>query len=258
MIILSLAVMEKTQFYLWLPSNSSMSVFPDNTLSEYRVKLPQCIRLADDWEVAVTEIQYPHTWNNVHDKHMWNKFYVIKGLNVEAFAIPPGHYPSVESIVRKMNSMLQDSPHKNNVWFTFEKLSRKVTIHVKNGVVVNFSEVGIMLGFLQDFVYKKTTTAEREADLDHGFHNLYIYCDIVESQFVGDSQVQLLRIVPVDGEDGQRVSKSFMSPQYLPVSRKEFDTIEVNIKRDTGEIVPFETGRLLVTLHFRRASPYFQ
>lgn len=57
----TLIVMEKTQFFLWLPSNSSMDVFPDNTLTEYRVKLPQPIKLLDDWEVAVTEIQYPHT-----------------------------------------------------------------------------------------------------------------------------------------------------------------------------------------------------
>ena len=31
-----------------------------------------------------------------------------------------------------------------------------------------------------------------------------------------------------------------MRPQYIPVSRKQFETIEVNIKRDTGESVPFE------------------
>ena len=94
-------------------------------------------------------------------------------------------------------------------------------------------------------------------DLDHGFHNLYVYCDIVETQFVGNAQVPLLRIVPVEGNDGERVTNTFTSPQYLPVSRREFETIEVNIRRDSGEIVPFEAGRLLVTLHFRRASPYF-
>ena len=56
----------------------------------------------------------------------------------------------------------------------------------------------------------------------------------------GDALVPLLRIVPVEGEVAQRVSKSFVRPQYVPVNRKQFETVEVNIKRDTGESVPFE------------------
>lgn len=249
--------MEKTQFYLWLPSNSSMELFPDNTLAEYRVQLPQSIKLVDEWEVAITEIQYPHTWNNVHAIHMWNKFYVKKGLAVKGYVIPAGHYFSIESIVKSMNDLIQNSEYKNQIHFTFDKLSRKVSVRIADGLELFFSDVGALLGFKRETLYTKTTTAASEADLDHGFHNLYVYCDIVEPQCVGNSQVPLLRIVPVEGEDGQRITKAFVSPQYVPISRKEFETIEVNIRRDSGEIVPFETGRLLVTLHLRRASPYF-
>ena len=248
--------MEKAQFYLWLPSNSSMGLYPDNTLAEYRVQLPQSIKLTEEWEVAIMEIQYPHTWNNVHTKSKWNMFYIKKGLAVEAYPIPPGHYPSIESMIETMNELIKKSNHKNDAWFSFEKLNRKVTVHLQNDLQVFFTEVGVMLGFDKEVLYRQTATAPREADLDHGFHNLYVYCDIVESQCVGNAQVPLLRVVPVEGKDGERVSRTFVSPQYLPVSRKEFESIEVNIRRDTGEIVPFETGRLLVTLHFRRSSPY--
>ena len=68
----------------------------------------------------------------------------------------------------------------------------------------------------------------------------------------GDALVPLLRIVPVEGEVAQRVSKSFVRPQYVPLSRKQF-----NIKRDTGESVPFEFGRVLLTLHFRQSQPQY-
>ena len=57
--------MEVTQFYLHLPSNASLDKFPNNTLTEYRVCLPQTITLSGDWEVALTEIHNPHSWNNV-------------------------------------------------------------------------------------------------------------------------------------------------------------------------------------------------
>jgi len=65
----------------------------------------------------------------------------------------------------------------------------------------------------------------------------------------------LLRIVTVERKDEQRVSKSFLRPQYVPVSRKQLESIEVNIKLDTGEIVPFEFERVLLTLHFRQSRP---
>ena len=112
-----------------------------------------------------------------------------------------------------------------------------------------------MLGFSPNTVISITSTAERAVDLEHGFHDLYVYCDIVQSQYVGDALVPLIRIVPVEGKDGERISKSFIRQQYLPVSRKQFETIEVNIKRDTGEFVPFEFGRVLLTLHFRQSRP---
>ena len=94
-------------------------------------------------------------------------------------------------------------------------------------------------------------------DLEYGFHDLFIYCDLIQSQYVGDALVPLLRIVPVEGKVGERVSKSFLCPQYLPVSRKQFETVEVNIKTDTGESVPFEFGRVLLTLHFRQSAPQY-
>lgn len=57
--------METTQFYPHLPSNSRLDTFLDNTLTEYRVGLPQTITLEGEWEVALTEIHYSHSWNNI-------------------------------------------------------------------------------------------------------------------------------------------------------------------------------------------------
>ena len=130
-----------------------------------------------------------------------------------------------------------------------------MTVHLQNKVEVYFSDFGQMLGFSPINVISSTSTAERAVDLEHSFHDSYVYCDIIQSQYVGDALVPLLRIVPVEGNDGERISKSFIRPQYVPVSRKQFETIEVNIKRDTGETVPFEFGRVLLTLHFRQSRP---
>lgn len=250
--------MESTQFYVWLPSNSSIDVFPSNTLAEFRVHLPQSIQLTGDWEVALTEIQYPHSWNNVREIHLQNHFYVGKIDEMPTVCtLPAGHYSSLKSIIDKLNGIIKATKFKDKVEFSYEELNRKVTAHVEKGYRVFCGHIRTMLGFNTEDYITKTTTAEHEADLDLGFHSLYIYCDVVQPQVVGDTQVPLIRIIPVEGKDGERVSKAFQSPQYLPVSRKQFETIEVNIRQDTGAKVPFETGRVLVTLHFRRASPFF-
>ena len=157
-----------------------------------------------------------------------------------------------------MNELVNNEKRfSDDVKFSYDTLTRKVTVHLQNDAELYFGDIGYVLGFSPEDVISKSSTAEREVDLEHGFHDLYVYCDIIRPQYVGDTLVPLLRIIPVEGEDGQRISKSFMRPQYLPVSRKQFESIEVNIKRDTGEPVPFEFWRVFFTLHFRLSRPVY-
>ena len=51
--------MSASDFYIELYSNASLDVFPDNTLSSFRVQLPHSITLPHDYEVAVTDCAMP-------------------------------------------------------------------------------------------------------------------------------------------------------------------------------------------------------
>ena len=65
-----------SQFYLTLPSNSSMEYFPTNTLTNFKTKLVQPIELTGEWEVAHSELQYPRSWYNLRkgfDSHIYYK-----------------------------------------------------------------------------------------------------------------------------------------------------------------------------------------
>ena len=81
--------------------------------------------------------------------------------------------------------------------------------------------------------------------------------DIIDAQVVGDSLVPLLRIVNIDGDDGEIITKTFDNPFYVAVSRKFVDRIQCNIKDDTNQLVPFESGKVIVTLHFKKAKPFY-
>ncbi|KAL7388635.1 hypothetical protein ABVT39_018278 [Epinephelus coioides] len=52
-------------FYITLTSNASEDVFKNNTGSSFHVDLAQNIDLEGPWQVALTEISYPHTWHNI-------------------------------------------------------------------------------------------------------------------------------------------------------------------------------------------------
>ena len=56
-------------FYLNLPSNTltALGATRDNSSSEFLVRLPKDIRLNGDWEVALVEIQYPYSWDNLRE-----------------------------------------------------------------------------------------------------------------------------------------------------------------------------------------------
>ena len=56
------------QFYITLKSNSSTDYYPNNKASKFKVKLATQIDLSDRWEMALTEITYHHTWQNVTEQ----------------------------------------------------------------------------------------------------------------------------------------------------------------------------------------------
>ena len=59
-----------SDFYIVLPSNSSMDIHPNNTLAQYITNLPRRISLNGEWECGLTEIHYPHDWYNVRNARM--------------------------------------------------------------------------------------------------------------------------------------------------------------------------------------------
>ena len=57
------------QFYVVLPSNSSLNIFQDNKTSSYKVQWPYPSELdITKWEVAISEIQFPNNFYTIRDR----------------------------------------------------------------------------------------------------------------------------------------------------------------------------------------------
>ena len=247
-------------FYLTLPSNASTDIFPDNKTTGYRIKLPETINLEGDWEVGVYSIIYPNSWYTIADDNDDRNMYF--GFPPHGFAtsigFDYGYYEDAGKFIEKANKIMKlDKNLKGGVQFKENNLTKKITVEIKSGYSMTFNKrVSRILGFESSTpVFKKTTVSPYGADMSV-LSTIYVYCDIVEPQVVGDVSAQLLRSIPVQGKFGDIISETFVNIQYAPMLRKSFEDVEILLRGDTGDPVPFERGKVVVTLHFRKHT-YF-
>src|SRR5678816_4110143 len=67
----------------------------------------------------------------------------------------------------------------------------------------------------------------------------YVYSDIVEPQYVGNTKAQLLRVIHFP-KDGRVIS--FPSVHYIPLNNAQFRTVRVYIRDVEGNPYPFTPG----------------
>ena len=251
-----------SDFYLTLPSNSSMDYYKGNSLANFTTRLPNAINLTGDWEVGLVEIQYPHNWYNVPEEESCRTCRVrCRSGNSEDgptagydFLVPSGYYHRVQTLLNqieeKANHVLKST--NNTINLNYDKISRKVSMEISPCRLTLPPHLRKMLGMTMFSSFANNQIkADSVVDMDP-VDSLYVYCDVVEPRVVGDSQVPLLRIVPAEGDHGQLVTRIYENVHYVRLQRKSFQTIEINIRDRTGNIVPFEQGTLNVTLHFRQ------
>jgi hypothetical protein len=192
-------------------------------------------------------------------------------------AIPEALYETPQQLVQTLNDKATDvlgETQRNKIHFVYNVLLRKFTACVSQGYMVRFPKhLAIVLG-LGDMEttlkHSKGVDVENREngsrlvydgdkiipplcmDLERGLHTFFVYCDLLEHQLVGDAHVPLLRSIAVSGKSGEVIAKSFDNIHYVGLSRSTFQDIHIHITDDTGVRVPFEQGRVIVKLHFRR------
>ncbi len=254
--------MESTSFYVTLPSNASMNIYPKNTQASFQIRLPRTLYLKHSYEVALAEIQYPITWRTfaLDDSYMISINDQREDLQYRALFFPRGYYNSISELIKTINETLLTFFHiegdrGDEVVLTEHPIEQKIQIEVKDGIYVQFhGECCDALGFDCDEWYHGMMYSPHRYDISRGFHALYVYCNICEPQIVGDVYAPLLRSIAIKGNRGEHVIKTYAEPHYIPVTDRQVDNIEINIKDDTGVDVPFMRGKVVCKLHFRQRT----
>ena len=126
--------MNGSHFYLTLPSNASMDVFPDNKTTGYRVQLPHIVNLEGDWEVGLYPISYPNTWYTLrnHQNHIYCS---TNGQSFRYSAIIDyGYYASMSDLIKSINASVKKELGNSKITFSFNPRTEKVSLtnHIAN------------------------------------------------------------------------------------------------------------------------------
>jgi len=230
-----------------------MDYYPSNTVAQFTTKLPQVIELDGDWEVALTEISVPSPLPNVlRDTHfitLWSSDSTEK----RTFSLPTGYYEDVLVVTRKLNSVMV------RPFVAFRYQMKRIKLVISGSYDVEFSEaLAKMLGYTAGVKYQARSTpytASQVVNLSSvNIPTLYLYCDVLKHIVVGDIMAPLLRVVNMEGTKGVAMHQIMNPPLYVPLHKKNFDTIEINIMTDTGKPVPFTDGKSVVVLEFKRVG----
>ena len=196
--------------------------------------------------------------------------------------ISRGYYKDVHSLVNELNMQLANAAEdfleisslsnqfKNRtraafVQFRFDVNTNLVSMYVmKKSKVTMPNDLIDMLGFSRDdfpidneYRGSSILNAHRVSIVDSDRQTMYVYCDVLECVPVGDTSVPLLRAVDIDSSFRTVVHKNFDRPRYIALRKMNFESLEIDIRDGMGRPIPFESGTVIVTLHFRRAIvPY--
>lgn len=254
------------QFYLTLPSNSSMKYYPKNTAANFVTHLPRSIHLdGGQWEMALVEVHYPCSFVTVNDEQYIYVYVQDKGhtptnpkTKLVAVKVDVGDYRTVEDLEKTLN---HNQTLKDYVTFMYEPKSKTMELAIRTPVdqIELSPTLALQLGYdpnETDLLHNKK--AIRPANLRLGLpSHMYVYCDLVEPQLVGDTVAPLLKIVNIDVssfEYGAQKTVLYTNPHYVPLVKSTFENVEIDLRGDTGLHLPFQFGTTCVTLHFRRAQ----
>lgn len=256
----------KDEFYIVLPSNSSMDVYPANTTTRFTTYLPHEIVLTGTWSVALTEIQIPLTLQHVTPRSVDRIIsFLPKSLDdvqdMSISHIPSGVYNNIDHLldqINKLNDVMCEHLDFSVGSGNCVKISKRCDCENDHFIALP-KKLKKMLGFDagdEPIRVKDIAFARYPANIRNGLPSyIMVYSNVLEPHVTGDVQTPLLRALTLNLERfsyGGFQVKNFSPPMYLPVLLSSFRSIEVDIRDQFGEPIPFDYGTLTVTLHFKR------
>ena len=209
----------------------------------------------------MTSISYPHSWYDVDEDGGAITYQFSPEELPKSFTLP-------KTIVNGRKGALPrklDAASGFKLIFTWNIVDETMQVHLDNDRVAPNWTIGAtgrlatVLGWHEmkitpdSFLPAGATAYKGTQPIDASpIKQLFVYTDIIDNQLVGDANAPLLRRVPTKQFFPFICNFDFVNKEYHKVNTTLINTIEIDIRDDIGEPIPFETGHVHITLHFRQ------
>ena len=234
------------------------------------------VNLDGQWEVAISEISYPSMCQNVTEGKFM--FYDEKlSKTTEAYYLEPGLYSSITDLVEAMNTIIQERNNHRDTCITIKvsRVTQKVKVYLVNdesSLALFSNDLGHIFGrdVRNDLGILMSGRGPHEPTFAYNIariHSLIIYTDIVEYNFVGDTQAPLLRCFPFTSKlkcgdiitTGQYMNyQTFSNLQFRRLLKNSFNSIHIVLRETSGEKILFvSVGKPRLVLILRKDYDVF-
>lgn len=185
--------------------------------------------------------------NEIDDSRLDRSTKLLKRVNlhVESLKTP-------SEICSKLNEYAQaylDDEYE----FMYDPIKKRMDVKVPKGHQMKLDNVlATILGFSKnDFLKPGTTSGDMTPILERDINNLYIYCSIVDYTRVGNIEAPLIRTLPLSSVRKQLINREFVNKMFVSINRNVINRIDISVRDDMGEIVPFHGGITVLTVEIR-------
>lgn len=179
--------------------------------------------------------------------------YVKKQATLTKQAAPrPGFYETEQGLCQELNKTIPNLEFAVVGQGDHKRIQQK-TLPDKSFIELN-NGLDYVLGFKETTIKTSPLTATFKSDLTRGGFAMFVYCDMIEHTMVGDTLAPLLRTCHLQSApQGASINHIFNPSYYMNCNKTTINTIEIDIRTDSGDPFPLmKTSKLILTLHFRR------
>ncbi len=268
---------QKTLHNIQLLSNASMKVYPKNKPQNFTNILFTPLELQGDYEAALTELIYPNNWFNLTEDCTFDATISYGSHNAASvplpqFKIPKGYYNKIDKIcdyinaefARKIGYVLKglnlSAAEEPVIKAEYNSVTQRVNLTTTKCIatitVTKSTQLFTVLGLpiKVNTPFQIPLEGTNQANINIHFPCLFVYCSIVEPQLIGDTSSQILRIVPVQGENQEVICDRFVDPSFVRVNSGYISSMQIKICTDSGIEVPFEAGKVIASIRIRKCG----
>ena len=235
-------------FHIVLSSEHCKDIYPDNKMSNFKVRLPKKLNLDYNWRVALTEIKY----TNALFTFEGTEHIIVNDGTTATIPFKPALYDTVEELVEDIRVALRGQVNlRDPPSITVEEGDRVV---VKDGSTTKAGKtIPVKLSFSETLHNILGIDRNGRAFLNAGRTNILVYSSIVAPRIVGHVSVPLLCVVDAQNTEtfGSTISHVYKRPHYCQLAQTAIDEIEIQLLDDSGRPPNFKYGEVVLSLHFK-------